>query len=103
MFHTAQYRTEVDETVVMAWFAILRDRETKRERSAGELLLLARPIYKRKDGYEYVAQKLSSLSATVGKETSGRDGPLHLRQVRLEGLRLPCSASFKGRTRVAEA
>jgi hypothetical protein len=32
MLHIAQYRTEVDETVVMAWFTILRDRETKRER-----------------------------------------------------------------------
>jgi hypothetical protein len=34
----------------------------------------------------YVAQKLSSLSATVGKETSHRNGPVLLRQVRLEGL-----------------
>jgi hypothetical protein len=33
-----------------------------------------------------VAQKLSSLSETVGKETSHRDGPVLLRQVRLEGL-----------------
>ena len=34
----------------------------------------------------YVAQKLSCLSATVGKETSRRDCRVLLRLVRLEGL-----------------
>jgi hypothetical protein len=33
MLHIAQYRTEVDETVVMAWFTILRHWETKKESS----------------------------------------------------------------------
>jgi len=37
-------------------------------------------------GNEYVAQKLSSVSATDGKETSHRNGPLLVRQIRLEGL-----------------
>src|SRR6267143_5078149 len=40
----------------------------------------------RKDGYVYVAETMSSLSATNAKETPHRDSPLHLRQVRLEGL-----------------
>jgi len=35
---------------------------------------------------QHVAQKLSRLSATAGKETSHRDGALPVRQVRLEGL-----------------
>ncbi len=37
-------------------------------------------------GREYVASKLSSVSATVGKETSHRNGALLVRQIRLEGL-----------------
>jgi len=39
-----------------------------------------------KDRVMYVAQKLSSLSPTVGKETSRGQGPVLVRQVRLEGL-----------------
>jgi len=35
---------------------------------------------------QYVAQKLSCLQATDGKETAHGDGALPLRQVRLEGL-----------------
>jgi hypothetical protein len=37
-------------------------------------------------GTDYVAQKLSGLSATHGKETAHGDDPLHVRQVRVEGL-----------------
>ena len=37
-------------------------------------------------GSEYVAANLSSVSATDGKETSHRNGPLLVRQIRLEGL-----------------
>jgi hypothetical protein len=37
-------------------------------------------------GNEDVAQKLSGLSATHGKETAHGDDPLHVRQVRVEGL-----------------
>jgi hypothetical protein len=33
----------------------------------------------RKDRHVYVAQKLSSLSASFGKETPGGDGPVPLR------------------------
>jgi molybdopterin-binding protein len=36
-----------------------------------------------------VAEKLSGLSQTLGKKASYGDGPLPLRQVRLEGLALP--------------
>jgi hypothetical protein len=35
-----------------------------------------------------VAEKLSSLSASIGKETSHGDGPLLLREICLEGLAL---------------
>jgi hypothetical protein len=42
-------------------------------------LILLTGRFVRKDRYEYVAQKLSSLSATVGKETSRGDCPLRLR------------------------
>ena len=35
---------------------------------------------------EYVAQELSSLSATDGEETSYRNGSMQMREVRLEGL-----------------
>jgi hypothetical protein len=37
-------------------------------------------------GNEYVAEKLSGMSATDGKEGSHRNGPLLVRQIRLEGL-----------------
>ena len=36
-----------------------------------------------------MAEKLSGLPETTGKEESHRHGPLPLRQVRLEGLTLP--------------
>jgi hypothetical protein len=48
-----------------------------------------RTISKKNRRYEYVAQKLSSLSETDGKETSHRDNRLLMRQVRLEGLAGP--------------
>src|SRR5712664_2078593 len=46
----------------------------------------------RKRLYQYVAQKLSRLPATDGKEKSHGDGSLPLRKVRLEGLAalIPC-------------
>jgi len=40
----------------------------------------------RKRLVRYVAQKLSRVPATDGKETSYRDGSLFVREVRLEGL-----------------
>ena len=46
------------------------------------------PANRRKDGFEYVEKKLSSLPATVGKETSHGNDPLSVRQVRLERLEL---------------
>jgi hypothetical protein len=55
-----------------------------------KLTLVRSPIRKAKDRYEYVSEKLSSLSATVGEETPHGDDPLLLRQVRLEGLEQPC-------------
>jgi hypothetical protein len=39
-----------------------------------------------KDRFIYVAQKLSNLSATHGKEKSRGHGSVLVRQVRLEGL-----------------
>ena len=52
--------------------------EQTAEYPPGRLYLLAGPV-RRKDGYRYVAEKVSSLSATDGKEISHRDSPLHLR------------------------
>jgi len=50
-----------------------------------------RTICKKNKRYEYVAQKLSSLSETEGKENPHRDSLLLMRQVQLEGLAgLPC-------------
>jgi hypothetical protein len=47
------------------------------EYPASRLHLLEGPV-RRKDGYRYVAEKVSNLPATDGKETSYRDSPLLL-------------------------
>jgi len=44
-----------------------------------KVILLLDPFVSDKTGMKYVAQKLSSLSATAGKETSNGDGSLLLR------------------------
>ena len=41
-------------------------------------------------GNEYVAEKLSGMSATDGKEGSHRNGPLLVRQIRLERANERC-------------
>ena len=56
-------------------------------------LIRDRTICKKNKRYEYVAQKLSSLSETGGKETPDRDSLLLMRQVRLEGLAGPGSTN----------
>jgi hypothetical protein len=61
--------------------------QTPRKSIGLESVLAGEPAHLyEKDGFMYVAQKLSSLSAAAGKETSHGDGRMFLRQVHLEGL-----------------
>lgn len=53
----------------------------------------------RVDRYNYVAEKLSGLSPTYGKEKPYGYGALPLRQVRLEGLALPTELAQGGNSR----
>ena len=52
--------------------------EQTRELRPLRVILLTDPRVSEKTGMNYVAQKLSGLSATAGKETSSGDGPLLL-------------------------
>jgi hypothetical protein len=44
--------------------------------------------WQERDRHEYVAEKMSRLSATFGKKAANRNGVLLVRKVRLEGLML---------------
>jgi hypothetical protein len=56
----------------------VKSRDPQKKKLTGEPFV-NRPIHERKNTYEYVAQKLSNLSATARKETSHGDDLLFLR------------------------